>query len=446
MQQYLPLGASQTSGSLSSHTAHAIKSVLLVSLVLVICVPCSGMQDATAPQVSPSIVINPQVGPSTTSAVVTGSGFDPYADCFDVNSSASSGAVRAECQSKRPSDWPQRAHDANHSGYNPDEHTLGPNNVGQLQMRWKVNWVTSNSYVVANNMLYALQRVPWDGLLLAAYSASASAAPVWTVEMDPCSGGDGTSLTVSDGLLYAGCGVRWLLIDPLTGAILNERGGDYPCTITSGGNWYCNGWQFVTGPWGLYEINQLEECWNGGGCGPTGYAAIDSGVAVWNFTGWEGTFSGLLALNSTTGELLWDHIFWNNFPASDPVAVGGRVYDVVGGQLYAFSDDGFLFWQLPFPAMGEPVISGDVGFVGCAAAAVHSKDLCAFSTSTGEILWIASGGGMPVAAANGVIYANGAYDTGTGRRLAKVSGIPANAMLFAYDGERQSITVYGLPR
>ena len=30
-------------------------------------------------------------------------------------------------------DWPQIGFDANRSGFNPDEHTLGPSNVGELE-------------------------------------------------------------------------------------------------------------------------------------------------------------------------------------------------------------------------------------------------------------------------------------------------------------------------
>jgi len=239
------------------------------------------------------------------------------------------------------------------------------------------------------------------------------------------------------------CG-QLTVIDAAGGTIMSQRdlyctpGDGYafcPLTVYNGGL-YLTAWQYVNGPdWG-FELGLIPECLPSDVyCAPDRLASVHNGIALWNYNKlWPCMGSGLLALNAAAGSFAWNTDF-SDCDRPEPVAANGVVYAVGDGYLYAFVErTGQQLWRLP--GVGKPVIMGTLGYAAC------GQDLCAFNTLVGKVKWTAASGGAPVAAANGVVYANGgAYDAKTGLRRAGVSGIVANGMVYASDG--WSITAYG---
>lgn len=379
---------------------------------------------------------------------------------YDKNSLTPSMTPPPGCGPLNKSDWPQWRHDAGHSGYNPDERVVGPSNVGQLQMWWRMYTpgYSPDMFAVANGILYGFGIDYYTGqqnLYAVRETPGRPFLPVWMIPVDQFNDSCWNNfydfrsrLTVDGGLVYLGCYSHGYVIDASSGVILGE-GLPYPVTVYNGGL-YGNGWQFVWGPGWLYEINQLGECLPNIFCAPQGFASVNNGVAVWNYTrSYEAEYigSGLLALNAADGSYFW-HILFNEVRRPEPVVANGAVYAVGDGYLSAFNaKNGQRLWWLQ--GLGRPIIEvagGKASALGYAACGQDGQDLCAFTLATGKIMWTASGGGTPLAAANGVVYANGAYDAKTGHWLGSVtsgmvSGFVANGMVYVSDGG--SIAAYG---
>ncbi len=355
-----------------------------------------------------------------------------------------------ECQALG-SDWPQWAHDAGHSGYNPRERVLGPSNVGQLNMQWMLYTPSSPYFAVANRILYTVGDYGLGPGLYALDAITGPASIWWVVPIDllddSCFRPE-ARLAVDHWSVYLGCGGSFYVIGAFNGAIL-YRDHFEPFTVADGAlygtGWqYVTGWQLFTGPRWLFEINLMPGCLDElNFCTPSGFSVMDNGVPVWRYSVsyYQGGYgAGLFAVNASDGSPLWNFQF-DGSCQDELTAANGVLYAVCNGSLNAFGEQS---WSLP--GLGRPVITGAAGYAACGppACLTCKPDLCAFSTSAGILKWRASQGGAPVAAANGVVYAKGAYDAKTGRRLGSVSGIVANGMVYVYDGSR--ITAYGLQK
>lgn len=405
---------------------------------------------ASALQMNPTL----QSSPEGISANVT----DQATSCsYDKNSLTPSTTPPPGCGPLNKSDWPQWMHDAGHSGYNPDERVIDPSNVGWLQALW---WMYNPfgdlpyTYVVANGMLYVLgfDYTTWQRGLFAVRGTTGGVFVVkWMIPdfqlSDGCfpSYGNLPRLTVDGGIVYLGCREQSYLIDAASGAISEGRFG-YWSTIYRG-EVYTTGWQFVAGPDWVYELNFSRDCDWSTFCAPYGFPAIDSGIAYWNYgrydaATWQCIGSDILAMNAADGTLVYYGQF-DDCDRPDPVAAKGVVYVVGNGALNAYGNR--HSWGIA--GLGEPIVSLEVGKASAMGYAACGQDLCAFALVNGKIIWTAPGGGAPLAAANGVVYATGgAYDAKTGRWLGAVtsgmgSGFVANGMVYVSDG--YSLTAYG---
>jgi outer membrane protein assembly factor BamB len=302
-------------------------------------------------------------------------------------------------------------------------------------------------YYTGQQNLYAVRETPGRPFL-----------PVWMIPLDQfndsCWADPLSRLTVDGGLVYLGCSSHSLyVIDAVTGVILDQTYIDYPFIVYKG-NLYGSGQveadTYVWGPTFFFELNhgQLGNCgpWGNIFCAAEGFASVDNGVALWNYSmnyGGEYIGSGLLAMNVGEGSLAWYHVGGFSEDRPEPVVANGVVYTVGDGYLSALNaKNGQGLWSLP--GLGKPIVSLTVAkasAMGYAACGQDGQDLCAFTLATGKIMWTASGGGTPLAAANGVVYANGAFDAKTGKWLGAVSGVPANGMVYVTDGG--SIAAYG---
>ena len=385
---------------------------------------------------------------------------------YDKNSLTPSMTPPPGCGPLNKSDWPQWRHDAGHSGYNPDERVVGPSNVGQLRMWWRMYTPGSSLFAVANGILYGFGIDYYTGqqnLYAVRETPGRPFLPVWMIPLDQfndsCWADPLSRLTVDGGLVYLGCSSHSLyVIDAVTGVILDQTYIDYPFIVYKG-NLYGSGQvetdTYVWGPTFFFELNhgQLGDCgpWGNIFCAAEGFASVDNGVALWNYSKlivpiYQYRY-GLLAMNVGEGSLAW---YADGFSEDgpEPVVANGVVYTVRDGYLYALNaKNGQRLWSLP--GLGKPIVSltiAKASAMGYAACGQDGQDLCAFTLATGKIMWTASGGGTPLAAANGVVYANGAFDAKTGKWLGSVtsgmvSGFVANGMVYVTDGG--SIAAYG---
>jgi outer membrane protein assembly factor BamB len=302
--------------------------------------------------------------------------------------------------------------------------------------------LASPSFAIANGVLYALGDYgQGEGLYAFNAVTGPETLPLWVVPVDQlyysCLD-PRARLAVDGGLVYLACpaSVYALLsvIDAASGTVLYQTQGDYRFVIANGGL-YRTGWQYVAGPNWLLELGFYG--WDF----PVGLPAVDNGVAVWkiendNHDDWTCIDTALLALRADDGSFLWERDN-QDCDSSDPAAGGGVVYMVDHGNLLALNaTNGTQLWSLPGGSL--PVVAGAMGYAGC------GSDLCAFTTADGKVVWRAPEGGWPVASANGVVYANGAFDVKTGRRLGGVSGIVADGMVYA--GGYGWIGAYGPPK
>ncbi len=381
--------------------------------------------------------------------------------CFyDQNSWTPSLTPPAGCQPRDNSDWPQWGHDAGHTGYNPGEKVLGPSNVGKLTGKWALfnyNPMPGLPFAIANGMLYSWGDFGLGPGLYAFNAITGNPQPIWVVRLDQLAFERGTcldprtSLAVGSGIVYLACPMSpygWVFAINATTGVIERPGmqGDFVFTPADG-VLYLTGWQYVAArnfyqpvDW-LFELGYLDHCLDYFFCAPNGFAAVDKGVAGWNYDmllppNWEYYGSGFLAMNAEDGS-----VRWNRNPGGDnvPIAAGGAFYLVQSGNLVALNEqDGTQLWSLP--GTGAPVISGAMGYAGCGA------DLCAFTTANGKVQWRTKGGGSPAAVANGVVYANSAYDAKTGKLLGGApGGIVANGMVYWSDGYGV-IFASGLPK
>lgn len=141
------------------------------------------------------LTINPTVGPPTTNILVSGTGFDPYAQVdiyFDTTGKATAvtdgagafggGIMRAGILVKVPTsahpghhwitamerswtkttqtsflvrtDWPQLQFDVGHAGFNPYENVLSPATVGGISLLWNFATAYGGTPAVANGVAY----------------------------------------------------------------------------------------------------------------------------------------------------------------------------------------------------------------------------------------------------------------------------------------------------
>jgi glucose dehydrogenase len=306
------------------------------------------MDDAPVPQTNPAIIINPTVGPPTTTVLVAGSGFDPYAAIdvyFDTTDMAlvvtngaggfGGGSVQQGIAIQVPTsalpgnhwitaverygikatqkpflvrtDWAQFRFEPDHKGVNPYENVLSPLTVGNLDLHWSYQTGSrvSSSPAVADGMVYAGSL---DGHLYALNASSG--ALVWSYPMGSVSY---SSPAVANGVVYVGSyDANLYALNASAGTLL---------------------WKYTTG----YNINSSPMVANG---------------AVY-VSSWD---DSLYALNASTGTLLWKYTTGSSIMLSSPAFANGVVY--VGSDddnLYALNaSTGTLLWKY---ATGFPVNS-----------------------------------------------------------------------------------------
>lgn len=340
-----------------------------------------------------NILLVPGAGPPTSTVLVSGSGFDPFAaidiyfDTTDLVLTVSddkgnfgkgpasggggsgipvqvpkdavpgthwvtaverTGIRAAQAPFLVRADWAQFRFGTDHTGFNPYEVLLGPDTVGWLYLNW------------------------FTGLGI----------------------GGSSSVAVVNGVLYAGSGDGWwYAFDAATGKNIWEVALQAPSTCS--GTAVVNGMVYAQEAMGgpVFALNAANGAlvWKGPNSGNCSTPAVAKGLV---FVGSEE--GKLYALNARTGATVW------TYPAGgdvSPVVANGIVYfGASDGKLYAVTaGTGILLWS--FPASGDVAVSNGVVYVG-------ADRLYALSASTGTLLWSSAYSGSP-SVGNGVVYLAG---------------------------------------
>jgi len=294
-----------------------------------------------------------------------------------------------------PADWTQFLRD-NMQRWNPYETVLGVNNVGGLQLKWKVSGA-GDSPAVVNNVVYVRSSSSFGLLALNA----GTGALLWSNTTAIGQGITG-SPAVANGLVYIGT------YDGTVFA-LNSSTGSVEWRYPTGGYVQsspavANGVVYV----GSYDHNVY---------------ALDAltGAKLWSFASGDRVYSSpaiangvvyiggldgnVYALNASTGAKLWSYGTGNEVLCT-PAVANGVVYISSGYYMYALnaSTGGRLWISYIFGApYSAPAIANGVVYIGGA-----DGNLYALNASTGGRLWSFHTGDSYVysapAVANGVVY------------------------------------------
>ncbi len=281
----------------------------------------------------------------------------------------------------RAVDWQTYGYDLGHTGFNPDEHLLGPDNVMKLVRTWTFTDATYASapptvvdgvvYVGSfDNNLYAVDAV--TGMKLWAFPTGGSII--------------NSAAAVHRGLVYVGSqDDRVYAIDAATGT---ERwsvltgGGVYSSPVVVGGALFVGSTDGY-----LYKLNAStgNVIW-----ATSSPAAIYESPAVVDGLVYVGSNDQrLYAYDAATGKRRW----WaglNGGPTHSPVVANGIVYEstIVSpytmGALYAFDAvTGRRIWRRKVAnGYGQSVANGVVYYSSSARHLVSARDAV-----TGAIIW-----------------------------------------------------------
>jgi len=286
-------------------------------------------------------------------------------------------------------DWPQFQFDPAHTGYNPYEVIIGPQNVNNLVLAWK--------YHPPNNSV-------------------------------------GSSPSIANGVLYFGTdlGAYVYALDAETGAKLWSASTPYAFTGTPAiayGNVYVDASRGDSGAIYAFDATTGASKWVGGGYAFGSSVTVDDG-AVYDAVTWgegENYQSDVYALDANTGMFLWQNEKrGGELGAYPPPAVAnGVVYAGCPGtilnQLCAFDEGtGMVRWQYTTAGIiFSPAVSNGVVYIGVSLLIelqpyVVQNSVYALDAATGVLLWqsplgVTAGGTIndPLttpAVANGVVY------------------------------------------
>ena len=407
---------------------HIARVALLLSLLLTVCLFCTGTAAA-----SPAVSLSLTVGPPTTSLLVSGTGFDPYIAVyiyFDTKNLAlattdSSGdfsnigirapvsavpgthwvtaveryrGTAAQASFLVQTDWAQYRFAPSHKGVNPYENVLSPKTVGQLDLNWSYGTGGGVSTpAVAGGLVYIGS---YDGHVYALNAGTGTL--VWEHQVADYLT---SAPVVVNGVTYASdvYGILWTWNDS-TGAPL----WTYSTLAIGSSPTVANGTVYF-GTNDFYNDNGLTALTASTGTFlwtyPTGSNGIENSPAVANGVAYFGCDDyNVYALNASTGALLWQYLT-GFFVSPSPTVANGAVY--VGSDddnLYALNaTTGTLLWKYTTGGQvhSSPAVANGVVYVGSA-----DNNVYALNATTGALVWKYTTGGSvgDPAVANGVVY------------------------------------------
>jgi len=335
-----------------------------------------------------------------------------------------------------PADWTE-FHRDNMQRWNPYETVLGVNNVGNLQLKWKVSMSDGvrSSPAVVNGVVYV-----GSGAFSATGSVHALHATTGAQQWTFATGGAvPSSAAVANGVVYIGSqDGNVYALDANTGAKLWSSDVSFglsdPVII--------DGVVYVIGNYTLYALNANTGVKLWSFAVPPG--GITSSPAVANGVVYFGAAdSHLYALDASTGAKLWSFAA-GVVSIGSPAVADGVVY--VGSNendqnVYALNaSTGAKLWSFHTgqDINSTPAIANGVVFVTTTEGSRDVGDVWALNASTGALLWrfFPEGRvwGSP-AVANGLVYVGTAnFTTYLGTLYALNASTGAKLWSYAADG------------
>jgi eukaryotic-like serine/threonine-protein kinase len=291
-------------------------------------------------------------------------------------------------------DWAQFQFEPDHTGLNPYENVLSPDNVGNLTLRWVGPGV--GTPVVADGVLYV------EDFSLPGFHAlnADTGAPLWSY----INQASYSAPAVANGVGYFGSYDNYVYaLNATSGALLWKRPEDSTNSPT-----VANGVVYVLSSCNVDALNADtgKLLWTyEAGC----HWGIQGAPAVANGEVYFGSDDGYLyALDASTGALLWKFLGTQYFAYAAPAVVNGIVYALsLAGDLYAVNaNTGVFIWKYATGGgglgLGSPAVANGVVYV-----AGGGGNLYALDAGTGALLWQYTTNGIiysSPAVANGVVY------------------------------------------
>lgn len=382
-------------------------------------------------------------GPPTTTTLVWGKGFDPYATIdiyFDqtddlamvvtdgsgqfgigvpgpgatgvaivvpkealpgihwITGTERYGIRSAQTQFMVRTDWAQFRFDPNQRASNSYENVLGPGNVSSISLHWSYPG-RFDSVVIANGFVYGA-----SGNDLYAFNA-ATGGLRWKNHVS--SRDADSKLTVDQGVLYVLVGTELYGLDVSTGNTLWTYDTGYAglsVTVSKGLIYVgCHG-SFGDKLCALNATTR-ELQW----VGQTSFRGVKYGPSVANGVVYVTESGSVWALNAANGYYLWNYYVDKVFDITGWPALGnGAVYVAGAGVVYAVSTaTGQLIWSYPLSTENAVAVAGGLVY----ALDYQTGDVVTLNAVTGKKMWNANFGDcsqypllLPIVA-NGVLYA-----------------------------------------
>lgn len=359
----------------------------------------------------PAVSLSAASGPPTSEVLVSGSGYEPYAEVdiyFDTKNEAKaiadgsgsfaqfairapgsalpgshwvsavqrSGDVGAQAPFLVNTDWDQFGFEPDGTRVNPYENVLGPETVGGLNLKWSYPSTAgmNSSPAVVDGVAY------FGSLDDNVYAITVDTGSLlWSFDTGYYNGA--SSPAVANGVVYVG----------------SENGNVYALDAAKGNEL----WSYTTG----------NSVWSSP-------AVVDGVVYIPSEDG------NLYALDAASGKKLWSYAT-GDYVYSSPAVANGVVY--VGSsdhKIYALNaNTGALLWSY---ATGDQVGSSPAVADGVVYVGSLDYNVYALNAGTGGLLWIYRTGGevySSPAVATGVVYIGSrddnvyALEASTGARL-----------------------------
>jgi len=309
-------------------------------------------------------------------------------------------------------DWPMFHHDLGHSGYSSAAAPIVNTTL----------WISDESSsiysspAVADGVVFVSSRLP-----AAVYALNESTGIVlWSRSFG---GNVESSPAVARGRVFFGCNDRYVYsLNSSTGStIWSYSTGDDMSSSPA----VADGKVFISSYSGkLYALDEStgELLWihtrDPGEVFLWSSPAVDMGSVYIGSSAAEG--GKVLAVNMTTGNLIWSYVTEGTWIYSSPAVAEGRVY--VGGydSMKAYCLDassGELLWSYDMPGSiwSSPAVIHDRVFIGVFGEPGSSGHVYALNSTTGDLIWMFNATNLVYsspAVADGKVYAGSGYDYG----------------------------------
>jgi len=285
-------------------------------------------------------------------------------------------AATSTAVAKSPTQWPEYRYGPARVGFNPDETTLSPGNVGTVVPGWSTKLPKGADYLLASPVISGSTEYFASSNLIAVNTANGHVR--WQVGEGSLADTEATPAIDGDGIFVA-------FAVSATSSVVQERNAATGSLVWSTS---IPSVDFTTGPNTLAVRNGLV------------YFTVDTASTQWT----------LYALTESTGTVAWTDPFSGSYPFTPPaVTATALVVGLNTGSVEAFNPaTGAPLWSAATPASTDGVEG--IAIEGTTTYALVNCHFLALSTSTGARIFTTkpqgcvNDGYLPPAIAYGEVY------------------------------------------